>query len=221
MQISVKSDADAVRKKLAGLGKRIPYTISDAVNSLAFETQKQLKQDLPKYVDQPTPYTVRAIQVQKGNIQTLTAIVGFAGGGFGRLRSPGIEPSEYMGRLTRGGIRTPASGRSALLVPASKQKLNRYGNLTRANRKVGKRADGKSFFVASQRDPKTRHLAPGLYKRVGKNKDPQALVLFKDRAQYRKQFDFQDVGSRIARRLAPAEFDRQIQRTLDRMMRGR
>lgn len=220
MQISVKSNADDVAKQLKGLGKRIPYTIKDGLNSTAFEVQKSLKKDLPKYIDNPTPYTLRGLQVKKATLRELTAVVGFAGGGFGRLNNPGIEPAEYMARLIGGGERRPTTGREALLMPASKQRLNKYGNLTRAARKVGKRAEGRQFFIASERDPQSYHLAPGLYRRMGKSKRIQALILFKQTATYRKQYDFPMLALNLVQRIAPEEFTRQIQRTIDRIAQG-
>jgi len=133
MKFSFKSDTSALRGNLKQQKRQLPFAISTALNSSAFDIQRHLKSELPKKLDRPTPYTIRGVQVEKATKRTLKAAVGFAGEGFGRLpANAGIPPAEYMSRLIPKGpkVRTARPGTKGIQVPAN-ARLNRYGNLPR------------------------------------------------------------------------------------------
>lgn len=136
MEFKFDSDLEKLRGGMASRLRQMPYAISVALNSSAFDIQRELKSQLPRRIHKPTPYTIRGVQVEKSTkntIRTKGAKVGFAGGGFGRLpANAGIPPSEYMTRLIPKGpsIRTARTGTRGIPVPYN-AKLNTYGNLPR------------------------------------------------------------------------------------------
>jgi hypothetical protein len=68
--------------------------------------------------------------------------------------------------------------------------LNAYGNLPRsALRRLLARKD---VFVARRRDPRTRHLEPGLYQRWDGRLIQ--LIAFEEQAQYEPRFPFEEVA---------------------------
>ena len=66
MNINVKADVKALTKGLDKIQhKQIPFATSKALNTLAFDVRKTLQDVLPEYLDRPTPYTIRGVQVEK------------------------------------------------------------------------------------------------------------------------------------------------------------
>ena len=190
MQISVKSDIDKLAKQFKGFEKQVPFATSLALNRTVRETQKQLKSDLPQLIDRPTTYTKASLQYEKSTKRNLTAIIGFQGDGFGKAprsrgtsSGPGIESSEYIGRLERGGLRTPALGRRNILVRAKNSQkeaglVTRHGNLSRKKVKqllAKSEAGSKKYFFGV---PKGRpESAEGIYKRMGKKGRDNLVML--------------------------------------------
>lgn len=133
MQFSFDSDLNALKGTLAQKRRQMPFAISTALNSSAFDIQRELKAKLPQKLNKPTPYTLRGVQVEKSTKRTLIAKVGFAGDGFGRVpANAGIEPAEYMSRLIPKGpsVRQALPGRRGVAVPVN-ARLNAYGNMPR------------------------------------------------------------------------------------------
>lgn len=133
MEFSFSSDLDALKGTLKKQQRQMPFAISTAINSTAFDVQRHLKAELPKKIHRPTPYTIRSIQVEKSTKKTLSAGVGFAGEGFGKLpANASVPPAEYMARLIPSGptVRTARPGTRGVAVPVN-ARLNMYGNMPR------------------------------------------------------------------------------------------
>lgn len=198
MNISVKADIKQLTKGLNKIQrKQIPFATSKALNTLAFDVRKTLQDILPEYIDKPTPYTIRGIQVEKSTKKKLVSKVGFRSETFGKGKGV-VTPAKYMELQIKGGTRTP-KGR-AIPVPVSKNmKPNKFGNIVkgRINKLL---ADKDSYFsgIPKGMGPKES----GIWQRMpanSKRKKPggkiRMVIAWEDKVQYRSRFPFKKLVS--------------------------
>lgn len=203
--IHVGDNIDAFWRHLSDVGrKQVPFAAALAINDTAKDVKDAEETELDKKIDRPTPFTKRFIYLRRASKTRLTAWVGI------KDRQAG-----YLFRQIAGGTRFPNG--SALLIPVG-QRVNQYGNLPRSTvARLMKRPD---VFVASSRDPRTKHLRPGIYQRPSKrlrrvNAAPKLLIAFEDRAEYRPRIRF----DHVAERRAGAVFERHFMRRLAQAIR--
>ena len=116
---------DRLNQKFMLCIDRFPFITSVALNLTMFDARKTVQKALPKFLDRPSPFTTKAVQVQKSSKKKLISAVGFASKTFGKLPAgTGISPAEYMVRLIKGG--TWKSFNKYIAVPATKRDLNKY-----------------------------------------------------------------------------------------------
>lgn len=198
---SMEWNAKAWERELSDVANRqLPFammlTINDALGDIEANTIKALDRKF----DNPTPFTKKGVYVKRATKRRLIGEVGF-------------KPiqAKYLGLNITGGVRLPK--RNAIIMPVA-QRVNKYGNLPRGSvKRAGARKD---TFKASRNDPRTRHLKPGIYKR-GKGKarsTPSMLVSFKDRAAYRKRYDFAGGATKAADNVLPRHFVKNLRRAL-------
>lgn len=174
----IRADFNGLAEQLGHYASRqLPFAISRALNDTGDAVAKRLNDETLVAFDRPTPFTQRAFAVlRRSDKQTLAVVVG----------ARPIQ-AEYLRLQVTGGTRVP-KGR-ALVVPRRAQ-LDAYGNLPRrALRRLLARDD---VFVARRRNPRTRHLKPGLYQRWEGQLVP--LIAFEDQAQYERRFRFEEVA---------------------------
>ncbi|MEY8143027.1 hypothetical protein [Falsihalocynthiibacter sp. CO-5D18] len=208
--ISIDLDLRAVERSFDKLERsQLPFAASMAINQVLGEIKDAEPKALEKELDNPTPYTKRGLFVSRANKRKLNGVVGFKD-----------NQAAYLRYAAGGGKRLPV-GR-AIVVPV-KQRLNKYGNMPKGALSRAKlRGD---TFAASKNDPRTAHLAPGIYKRglTGKRRNGGSgtkgnnrisgsskrstltlLAAFHSSAQYRKQLNFEKRGARlVAKRFSP------------------
>ncbi len=143
--ISIRTNIAEVKKTLSDVAKtQLPFAIARALTDTAKDVQRLLTAALPRQLDRPTPFTMRAFAVTPATKKTLTSKVY-------------IKPDQwkYLKLQVEGGVRKPS--KRALILPKS-LKLNQYGNMPRAAVKrllaykkrfpfnqIGQRAATKSF----------------------------------------------------------------------------
>lgn len=118
MDISIKDDIKQVRKELTRIQrKQIPFATSQAINDVAFSSQKALKVQAQQKLDRPTPFTLRGFRVRKATKNKL----------YGQVY---INPivARYLIHQIKGGTAPKAA------VPVN-IRLNKYGNIP--NRRKG------------------------------------------------------------------------------------
>jgi len=182
--------------------RQLPFalmlTINDATDDIKANTLKTLE----KKFDRPTPFTKRGVYTRRASKRRLIGEVGFK-----KIQA------EYLMLNITGGIRLPK--RNAILMPVAQRK-NKYGNLPRGS--VKRAVARRDTFVASKNDPRTRHLQPGIYKRKSKSRRRAAgavlLVSFRDRAKYRKRYDFHDAAEKTALVVLPRHFVKNMRRAM-------
>jgi hypothetical protein len=92
-------------------------------------------------------------------------------------------------------------------VPTQFAPKNKYGNLTRANRKKIVAGGGK-FFSAGDREGKT----PGIYKRVGNKVQPFAFYV--DEARYEAIFPIDKIANGVVSNRLQKRFSEALARAL-------
>ena len=215
MEIQLKTDIKKLTRDLRGIQrKQIPFAVSRALNAVAFDARESLQKALPHHLDKPSAYTKRGIQVKKSDKRNLTAFVGFAGEGFGRL--PGgasVAPSEYMGRLMRGGTRHPR--RRAIPVPTHAFKTNKFGNIGRG--RIAKLIADPKYFSGVPRG--RGQDAAGIWKRgkpkKGKPGNLKMVIAWEPQTHYRGgRFPMRQIVDKVVRRRFAGRFASALQHTL-------
>ena len=206
---------------------QIPFATSVALNKTARLAQDGIKAEMTRVLDRPKPYTLGGTFVSNSTKHKLTAIVGLKD-----KAASGPAPAAYLGALVGGGQRTEKAMERALqsvgalpagmrAMPAAGAKLDRYGNMNRAQFKEmvgalkssmrtfkgkGKRMHAAGYFVAAAGRSQTRHLPPGIYYRIERPGESviKPVMIFVDRAQYRATLNIaRTVGKVVDRDFKP------------------
>ena len=157
--------------------KQIPFSISRAINDVAFQATKVLKTDAPSYLDRPTPFTLRGFKVLKSTKKNL---VGF-------VYIDTIQ-SRYLKFQIEGGVRKDTKSKNStgrVIVPVN-IKLNAFGNIPGKATGVAK---GKKKFIA------TRKGITGVWVRTGGKRNPRVhlAAYYNKTAVYKKIFPFHKI----------------------------
>ena len=216
--ITVKVDAAKLERRLQAIaGEQVPFATALALTNTARDCSKALTEELPKYLDNPTPFTLKAFTIQRAEKATLRARV-FAKDAQGR----------YLTWQIDGGDRAPS--RKLQRLPAEIT-LNAYGNLPAgeikrlvALAKAGKRvskARGAKVGVSSKvdlfyGDPGAGR-AVGIYKRIVKG-DQEFLVplviMPQGPVKYRPRFPAERIVRDTAARVFPERFREAMRRAV-------
>ena len=212
MKISVKIDGlEAVKAKLSGMGKQIPFAASKALNATAQKVADAMPAELERALDRPTPFTKRGVRILRyASKAKLETTVGFM-----------ADQAKYMALQIEGGTRQP--GKAGLKIPAA-IKLNEFGNIPRgiiaqlvavARKEQGmKKATSRKIKVSAKLDlfygdPKDqagKNWPRGIYKIANGALIP--LILFPQvAARYRARFDYPAKAKAIVDREWPRQFD--------------
>lgn len=218
MRISVDvKGIDAVKARIAGLGRQVEYAASRALNATGKKVADAMPAELEKDLDRPTPFTKRGVAVLRyANKTRLETVVGFR-----------AAQAKYMLLNIAGGVRTP--GAAGLKLPST-IKVNEFGNIPRGAiarlvaiaRKEGKSRSTKvagqrirvsadvELFYGDPQDGKGRNLPRGIYKIVGRGVGAKIIPLIVFPvvpARYKPRFDFERKAAAVIAREWPREFD--------------
>ncbi len=223
MHISVKSNIDDARRALLLDQKTFERELPKALNFTAAETRKELRAEMERVFDRPTPFTLNGMFVQRASATDLTAAVYFKD-----FAPKGTPAGKYLLAEIMGGSRRQKrsersfsaaglAGNRGFWVPGTSLKLNAYGNVpgsVMVQILAAVRAFGESGYVANKTAtsakrnrnyrarsyfviPPGNRLAPGVWVRVGQDIWP--VLLFVASVSYRKRFDFFGKGEAFAR----------------------
>jgi len=199
---------------------QIPFATSVALNKTARLAQDGIKGEMQRVLDRPKPYTLNGTFVANSSKHKLTAIVGLKD-----KSSSGQAPATYLAPLVGGGQRGDKALEKVLTrmgalppgmraVPTSASTMDQYGNMNRRQVKEmvgglksgmsihkgrGKRGHMGGYFVAAAGEPKTAHLPPGIYYRIGSTdgKVIRPMMIFVKRAQYRAVLNIRSTVSDV------------------------
>lgn len=201
MNLSLKADFSALTKSLTKMQRQqVPFAIAQTLNGLADDTAKAITVQMDHYLDNPTPFTKKAYVGGRGFKGKRAKKTDFEA-----ILIPGDIQSEYLKFQIAGGTRRPQQ--TKILVPTKAAPKNKYGNLTRANRKRMVTGAGK-FFLAGDREGKT----PGVYKRVGNKIQPFAFYV--DDARYEAIFPIDKIAKGIVANRLKKRFEQALARAM-------
>ncbi len=181
--------------------KQLPFAISQALNSTAFDVRTALGGATRQYFDRPTPFIQRGWRVEKSNKRNLIATV-----------LPEAKREPYLRANITGGQRgtKPFEGRflsqasgslpgGSKLIPAAIRR-NAQGNvslaaLRRISAQVGAKGRG-SVFVGT---PPGNNRPPGVYQRGTKGRLIPLFIAVPS-ATYRPIFPINDIGNKVVER---------------------
>lgn len=201
MNLSLKADFTKLTAHLNRVQReQVPFAIAQTLNNVAIDVANAVTVQMDRYLDNPTPFTKKAY----------TSGRGFKGKratkrDFEAILIPGEIQAQYLKFQIAGGTRRPKQ--TAILVPTRFAPKNKYGNLTRANRKRAVAGGGK-YFTAGDREGKT----PGIYKRVGRKIQPFAFYV--DEAQYDAIFPIDKIASGVVSNRLQKRFSEALARAL-------
>ena len=201
MNLSIQADFTQLTKNLTAMQRQqVPFAIAQTLNGLADDAAKAITVQMDRYLENPTPFTKKAY----------TSGRGFKGKratkrDFEAILIPGEIQAEYLKFQIAGGTRLP--NQKAILVPTQFAPKNKYGNLTRANRKKIVAGSGK-FFSAGDREGKT----PGIYKRVGNKVQPFAFYV--NEAKYDAIFPIDKIANGVVSNRLQKRFSEALARAL-------
>ena len=184
MHISVSSDVKDLTKSLNKIQKKqIPFALSNALNSIGFDSKEYVRTNMGQHLDRPTPFTEKGLLVHKASKKNPIVFLKF---------KESVE--SYLKYQIQGGVRLPK--KRAIAVPYPKhQNLNKYGNLPK-NKIKTLLSNKDRYFSGSPRGGKSDD--SGIFERVPANSKRRKrgqpkikmLVGWEPQAQYNKRLPF-------------------------------
>ena len=160
--------------------KQIPYATSLALNNTAFQIKDALVSQMKQKLDNPTPFTLRAVKIKKATKRRLYVEIYIAD-----------VQAEYLKRMYYGGTKYPK--RRALVTPTKDLKLNKYGNITR--NKIKTALSSKNYFsgtVTGQGGKRS-----GIFRKYKSGRIKQ-IIMWQSRKEEKKRLEFDGVVEEIA-----------------------
>tara|TARA_R110000850_G_scaffold249255_1_gene374178 strand:- start:41 stop:616 length:576 start_codon:yes stop_codon:yes gene_type:complete len=171
---NVKGDLKPLIKHMSKVQKKqIPFAAANAINTTLFDIMKAEKAQMPKKLDRPKNYSVKAFKINKAK---KTALVG----------DIHVIPKkyEYLKYAIEGGTRT-----GNVLVPSKHAKLNKFGNITGLK-------DG--YKLKKDQYKAKINNTYGVWERTKTR--TKLLILFTKSATYKKRFPFYKIADGVARK---------------------
>lgn len=237
----IEGSVEGLTKQLEKVSeKNWPFVISLAANRTADAVLKKYREEMPKYLDRPRPFTLNSMYVKRGNKKAPEATVEWR-----QFAGKGVPAGKYLIPQVEGGNRKQKGFEKALstigllpsgwvAVPTNDVRLDAQGNvpgsyITRIlsflradrsgtqNRGTGKRTNAKKVkFFGIAPESNTR-LGPGIYERMNMTLGSaiRKVFVFLPKANYGRRFPFTRIGEDEARAQFPIKLDEAIQRKLN------
>ena len=136
--IKVNIDTAKFRKRMEAVQRQVPFATAVALTKTAQDVQAELKREVSRVFDRPTPFTLASLRVKPATKQRLIARVYFRD-----EAGDGIPPAVYLQREVEGGVRRPKRFEKALArklglpaglyaMPGKSVQLDAYGNVPRS-----------------------------------------------------------------------------------------
>jgi hypothetical protein len=245
MQIQIKG-LEELKASLSGFSdRRFDAAIATALTRAGKTAQTELKAEMLRVFDRPTPFTLNALRLWPARADKLTATVGFRDDGTG-----GANANNYLMPNVEGGRRVSKRVEAALravgalpdgwyAVPGQGANLDSYGNMSRGqiiqilsqlritmtaghNRNMAFDARKQ---ISAQRKAGGRFFVmrigskvqPGVYQSemIGRNITP--VLVFVRQPTYQKRYAFWEKGEAIANAQLPIEIQRSVAEHIERL----
>ena len=185
---NVKGDLKPLIKHMSKVQKKqIPFAAANAINATLFDVMKAEKAQLPKKLDRPTPYTMKAFKINKAKKSMLVGDIHVM-----------PERYKYLKYAIEGGTRTGNIG-----DPTKHAKLNKFGNIPM--RKKGLIKNKKQFI-------QTINGVSGVWERS--KQGTKLMVAFENSVTYKKRFPFFKIADGVARKKFQRNFKKSLARAM-------
>ncbi len=193
----LSSNTKDVSRELGRLVReQMPFATALALTETARDIETNVNKRIGRAFDRPTPFTKRAVYVQRATKAQLVATMGIKD-----------KQAEYLGIQETGGERLPE--RRALVLP-SQARVNQYGNIPRkAVARALSRPDTFSGKVGGVAGVWQRTKAGRKGKRSAKR-----LYAYEAKARYQPRFGFLDTAAKTAEARFPTQFWRALARAI-------
>ena len=211
--LSIKSDLKDLIKKLDARRNQLPFAIAKTLTDLAKETKNKMPAHLETDLDRPKDFTKKGMFITPANKTTLRSVVGFKD-----------RQAKYLAPQIAGGarqpkafeVKIPGAGRM-LAMPGAGAKLDRYGNISKANllkylelvkapytsgtgrARKGVQRGQRSYTRAFIGKPSGGRRPLGLWVREANNSKLVPVLVFVSRAAYRARFKFRQHAEKIVK----------------------
>jgi hypothetical protein len=188
--------------------KQLPFAISQALNSVAFESRTAINSSTRQYFQNPSRFTQNAFYVQRSSKRNLEAVV-YAEAASGRDRARylryGIQGGEraqkgFERKFLSAVVGTSRIPENSQLVPTSLVRLNAQGNVSLATiRRIQKglaTTGTGTFFVGT---PKGGNRPAGIYRRSRGQLFPYFIAI-DQQARYQRRFPIGEIAGKVTQR---------------------
>jgi len=206
ISVMVKSDIKDLSKWMTRTQKTaLPSAIRNGLNETAVESMKWWKNNLSRYIDRPTKYTIKNIQYTRAEKHRLVSTVGFASKRFGKPIGKGS--AHYMKLQIEGGIRLPE--KRFIAVPTSNYKTNQYGNIGKPG-KIKSLLEKPNYFSGQIKGK------AGIFKRSGskKRKKVQMMIAWEPKTKYQRRFNFPKISKNLINRIFKPIYKKRLNEVL-------
>lgn len=208
LSLDIKSELPKAIRWTDQMTKQLPFAISQALNSTAFDARIALNGATRQYFDRPNRFTQSAFLYSRSTKRNLEATV-FANDQQGRDRARylrfgiagGTRPQKgFERKFLSQVVGTRSIPADAQLVPTGLVKLDASGNVSLATiKRIQKGLSGNArggFFVGT---PKGGNRPPGIYRRSREQLFPY-FIATDTRSRYSPRFPMADIGQKVAQR---------------------
>jgi hypothetical protein len=223
LTLDIQSTIPLATKWVQGMERQLPFAVSVALNSAAFDARKELNTATTRVFAQPTRFTQNAFLVQRSTKANLEAVV-YAEAAKGKDRARYLRYGIQGGtRVQKGferkflaevaGTRSIPAG--AQLVPTSLIKRDGSGNVSLSTiRRIQAGLSGSQrggFFIGQPRN--NPDMPPGIYRRSREQLFPYFLATT-DKATYKPRFPIDRIGGEAVQRTFMRHFETSLAKAL-------
>lgn len=219
-------DVDKAQALLAAIQNQLPYATATALNAIALQVRDDIKKEMARVFDNPTPWTLNSLRTQKARKNNLQAVVAVKD--IARAGNPAlfwISPEVYGG--TRGDKRAEQALKKSGILPSSRHvvpgreaKLNRFGNMTRKS--ITEAAQGaQAAENKQQQDGRTKYFVMrkgsqpiGIAARFSKSRMGMVMA-FVRASRYQRLLDFHGISHKTIQRAYKAEMEKAMQHAIE------
>ena len=239
--LTIKFDGvDELRRQLSGFSdRRFSAAIATALTRSAKHAQGELKQEMVRSLDRPTPYTLNALRIWPATATELSARVAFRNEGESGNANNYLMPNVAGGARVTNRVEAALRAIGALpsgwfATPGQGATLDAYGNMARSqtmqilaqlrsSKMAGPQPKGASLQAARKAGgrffvmPVGGKTQPGVYQQEMFGKSITPVLVFVQQPQYSKRYPFFDLAKRIAEDRLPIEVERSIAEHVNRL----
>lgn len=223
LTLDIQSTLPLATRWVQGMERQLPFAVSVALNSAAFDARTALNTSTTRVFSQPTRFTQNAFFVQRSTKANLEAIV-FAEAGKGKDRARYLRYGIQGGTRRQKGFErkflsevagTARIPQGAQLVPTSLVKRDGSGNVSLSTiRRIQAGLNGTArggFFIGQPRN--NPDMPPGIYRRSREQLFPYFLATT-NAANYKPRFPIDRIGGEAVERTFMKHFETSLAKAL-------